>query len=46
MQRVPFDPKELNPILIEEPTMPGFPKKVMYDSPITIKENYLMSLRK
>ena len=46
MQRVPFDPKELTPILVEEPTMPGFPKKVMYDSPITIKENYLMSLRK
>lgn len=46
MNKIPFDPKELNPVLVEPPTMPGFPEKVIYDSPISIKENYFLSLKR
>lgn len=46
MERIPFNEEELIPVLVEPPTMPGFPEKVTYNSPITIKENYILSLKR
>ena len=45
MNRPPYDPKELIPIEVDPPLMPGFPEKPVYDSPVSVKENFFMSLR-
>ena len=46
MNRVPFDPKELIPLSVEKAIMPGFPDKPVYNSPITNRENFALSLKR
>ncbi|AFA48374.1 methyltransferase 1 MttB15 [Acetobacterium woodii DSM 1030] len=44
MEKIPFDPKELQ-IVGEIPNMFGVPDPI-YDFPITMKENYLLTMQK
>ena len=40
MNKVPFDPKELNPIGFNVPPMPGMPPSPIFNSPISPRENF------
>ena len=40
MKKVPFDPKELEPIGFNPPPMPGMAPTPIFNSPISLKENF------